>query len=536
MTRSYCILATLIGLMVAGIFQSAQAQVPARIAYQGLFLNEAGGATLPDGAYTVTFRLYDEERQGTLVWEERRTLDVNKGLFSLFLGEQTALDLPFDEPYWLSIEVDGQTESARMPLAAAPYSLAARSLSDSALVAGPGIEIRRAGQQLEVALAPELYDQLLNALTSGTPVNLSGLTDTGGDNTGLDIASPGIGSDTGLDDAYDDGRIVTADEGPVIFKTLPATGASIPFVLQSLSTGPIIVGYGGNGGGYEFQIANDGTIRLNSVAGVTSVFFRANGLGDAGEFELYDTGVTGAMLELQGDGAGSGAEILMSRNNGGSASKTIELEADGANSAGVMRLFRTGSATSTIEMLASEAGGQGASIHLRDAVGNTTIEMDGDFDGDGRVITEELQITGGSDLSENFDITSNFGVAAPAPGMVVSIDPANPGQLTVSGTPYDRMVAGVVSGAGGIETGLIMAQLGSEADGQFPVALTGRVYVYVDASYGAVTPGDLLTSSATPGHAMKATDYARSQGAILGKAMTGLSEGSGLVLVLVSLQ
>ena len=76
----------------------------------------------------------------------------------------------------------------------------------------------------------------------------------------------------------------------------------------------------------------------------------------------------------------------------------------------------------------------------------------------------------------------------------------------------------------------------SEADGDFPVALTGRVYVYVDAGYGEVQPGDLLTTSATPGHAMVVTGYEAAQGAILGKAMTGLTAGRGLVLVLVSLQ
>jgi hypothetical protein len=121
--------------------------------------------------------------------------------------------------------------------------------------------------------------------------------------------------------------------------------------------------------------------------------------------------------------------------------------------------------------------------------------------------------------------------------MVVSIDPAHPAKLTVSGQAYDRLVAGVVSGAGGIETGLIMAQRGtSEADGQFPVALTGRVYVFVDAAFGAVQPGDLLTTAPTPGHAMKVTDFPRAQGAVIGKAMTGLAAGRGLVLVLVSLQ
>lgn len=68
------------------------------------------------------------------------------------------------------------------------------------------------------------------------------------------------------------------------------------------------------------------------------------------------------------------------------------------------------------------------------------------------------------------------------------------------------------------------------------VALTGRVYVHADASFGANKPGDLLTTSATPGHARKVTDHARAQGAVLGKAMSTLDEGTGFVLVLVTLQ
>ena len=42
--------------------------------------------------------------------------------------------------------------------------------------------------------------------------------------------------------------------------------------------------------------------------------------------------------------------------------------------------------------------------------------------------------------------------------------------------------------------------------------------------------------SATPGHAMKVSDHTKSQGAILGKAMSALKEGTGLELVLVTLQ
>ncbi|HMZ22897.1 MAG TPA: hypothetical protein PLD20_33540, partial [Blastocatellia bacterium] len=151
-----------------------------------------------------------------------------------------------------------------------------------------------------------------------------------------------------------------------------------------------------------------------------------------------------------------------------------------------------------------------------------------------------LQILGGADFAENFDVTSAPADNAAAPkieaGMVVTIDPLNPGKLALSTQAYDRRVAGIISGAGGVKPGMTMSQEGTLADGKLPVALSGRVYCYVDASQGAIEPGDLLTTSAVPGHAMKAGDAAKAQGAILGKAMTSLKEGKGLVLVLVTLQ
>ncbi|MFN8453925.1 MAG: hypothetical protein U0401_04505 [Anaerolineae bacterium] len=144
-----------------------------------------------------------------------------------------------------------------------------------------------------------------------------------------------------------------------------------------------------------------------------------------------------------------------------------------------------------------------------------------------------LQITGGADLAEPFAVA---GPETIEPGLVVAIDPQHPGQLRLATAAYDRMVAGVASGAGGIQPGLTMQQEDSAAAGDVPVSLAGRVYVWADASYGPISPGDLLTTSTTPGHAMKVSDYDRAQGAILGKAMGELKAGQGLVLVLVSLQ
>jgi hypothetical protein len=200
-------------------------------------------------------------------------------------------------------------------------------------------------------------------------------------------------------------------------------------------------------------------------------------------------------------------------------------------------IIYNGNHTRTIQLDPSESGAaDGSQITLYDSDGNVTIEIDGDFNGDGRVTTQELQITGGSDLSEQFDIHSIRDDLVPVPGMVVSIDPENPGDLIVSSQDYDRKVAGIISGAGGVKPGMLMGQRGSKADGINPVALTGRVFCLADASFGAIETGDLLTTSNTPGHAMKVIDHGRASGATLGKAMNSLKEGRGLVLVLVSLQ
>ena len=144
---------------------------------------------------------------------------------------------------------------------------------------------------------------------------------------------------------------------------------------------------------------------------------------------------------------------------------------------------------------------------------------------------ETLTITGGADLAEPFAMSSHD----VEPGSVVVIDEENPGKLKLSGEAYDKKVAGIVSGADGIQPGISMLQEDMLEAGK-NVALSGRVYVKANNSAGDIEPGDLLTTSPIPGEAMKASDHDRAQGAILGKAMTGLKERTGKVLVLVTLQ
>jgi len=148
----------------------------------------------------------------------------------------------------------------------------------------------------------------------------------------------------------------------------------------------------------------------------------------------------------------------------------------------------------------------------------------------GTARTSVLEITGGSDLAEHFEV-----VEGAKPGMLVAIDPLHAGQLSIARGTYNRKVAGVISGANNLSAGMVLPDVqGSKKS--MPIALSGRVWVYCDASRNAINPGDLLTTSATPGYAMKVNNYRKAQGAIIGKAMTELKSGRGLVLVLVSLQ
>ena len=64
----------------------------------------------------------------------------------------------------------------------------------------------------------------------------------------------------------------------------------------------------------------------------------------------------------------------------------------------------------------------------------------------------------------------------------------------------------------------------------------GKVYCKVDAQYASVEVGDLLTTSPTPGHAMKAADPLRAFGSVIGKALRPLDAGQGLIPILISLQ
>jgi len=220
-----------------------------------------------------------------------------------------------------------------------------------------------------------------------------------------------------------------------------------------------------------------------------------------------------ARLHVVGAGSGVNGAALYAQNTNAGAGIALVAKADSTDGAVVVSQEGSGS---ILRGFSQFNGGGSPVFEVRNS---------------GRVVTSALQITGGGDLVEAFETgTDNC-----PPGSVVAIDPDRPGELMLAREAYDRRVAGVVSGAGGVNPGIELVQEGV-LDGGTKVAMTGRVYVRCTADNGAIAPGDLLTTSARTGHAMRADDPDRAFGAVIGKAMTPLAKGEGLVLVLVNLQ
>jgi hypothetical protein len=135
-----------------------------------------------------------------------------------------------------------------------------------------------------------------------------------------------------------------------------------------------------------------------------------------------------------------------------------------------------------------------------------------------------------ADCAEHFDIADTTLVE---PGTVMVL--GEEGALHPSRAAYDKRVAGVVSGAGEYKPAIVLDRQASNSNRQ-PIALLGKVYCKVDAQFGAVEIGDLLTTSPTQGYAMKADDPMKAFGAVIGKALRPLVEGQELIPILIALQ
>jgi hypothetical protein len=541
--------------------------------YQGR-LND--GDSPANGSYDLTFSQFDSDTDGNQVGSSltNAAVDVSNGLFVVTLDFGAGI---FDgTARWLEIGVrtnetgDFAVLIPRQAVTPTPYAIYAANAASAASVVAGAV----ASDQLSTLAAPT--DGQVLAWTAGSllwtdPVAGGSVWSLNGAKTYYNSGNVGIGTSNPQENltiagvtSFNTGLKLTgsASGGTGLALENTSSGGHKFDVLSGGASDGIGAGafgiYDETMGSYRLSISSGGNVGIGTATPATKLTVRTgNSVFTGYGFEHTDGTVRLTTFIDAGYGAWLGTRSNHPLNffyNDGLPSMTI-------GGGGIEMVSGLGTVTvgspnaesgtsikrdsnradvrfngSTLKLVAASGVGPppseyGVAITTAGNVGIGTTSPAAKLDVIGTTRTCVLTITGGCDLAEPFLMKEG----EIAKGSVVVIDDAHPGQLKLSTEAYDTRVAGIVSGANGINPGISLQQEGVLAGGQ-NVALSGRVYVQADAAFGAIKAGDLLTTSNTPGHAMKVTNHAKAQGAILGKAMSLLEEGKGMVLVLVTLQ
>jgi hypothetical protein len=477
----------LLGMLAVNTNAQTISAAPAQLNFQGR-LAKPDGTPVPNGTYSIRFSLWDTASGGTEKWNQTiNNVVVRNGTFAALLNTNTS-NL-FAGNLWLEIKIGTDAPlTPRQQLVSVAYAMKANSVPDGSITA--------------------------NSLASGALNTLSWLL-----SGNAASASHFLG---------------TTNNQPLVFKTNNTER------MRLLPSGNLGIGVSAPDSPLHISGPdNNGTVgTLKVVSGTQAMVLDGNELDTNTPLYINHNSNNSVFLATGGGNVGigtpnpsrkldvRGGDIALTNASG--ALRTLAAVNSGSD-AGYFQIFN--SANSLIAGLGGDT--TGGEIYVRDGTGANTISLAGST---GEMTAKVVTITGGSDVAEPYNVAPAGDIAA-IPGMVVAIDPDRVGQMRVVSRAYDTTVAGIISGANGINPGITLRQKGTIADGELPVASIGRVWCWCDAdASGEIKAGDLLTTSDTPGHAMKAVDKERRDGAVIGKAMSSLKSGKGLVLVLVSLK
>ena len=271
----------------------------------------------------------------------------------------------------------------------------------------------------------------------------------------------------------------------------------------------------------NFAVAIEGLASATSgiVTGVSGTTYSSGGNGVVGNHATNSPGgggvfgVTSASngfaYGTRGDAVGTSGPVV------GVMGVTLSPQGDGGRFVGV----RGDSGT----IIRGDVGPPGAGTEF------TVFRVNGD----GTVFANGGFRPFGADFAESVAVKD--GAEHYAPGDLLVIDASGERRLLLSLTPYSTLVAGIYS----TQPGVVASQHRVDEalpNNEVPLAVIGIVPCKVTTENGPIAAGDLLVTSSIPGHAMKGTDRARMLGAVVGKALEPLREGTGLIQVLVTLQ
>jgi hypothetical protein len=277
-------------------------------------------------------------------------------------------------------------------------------------------------------------------------------------------------------------------------------------------------GFSGNCGVFGESTTGPGVAGKSEGPGVIGT--STKWIGVYGETAGIENGPAGVWGEHKGAGTGVKA---VSKDGAGLAaystsSEAIHAETQSPGTAAIAA-YNLNPAGTGAAIFAKKEGSQG---HAGFFDGNVWVS--------GEISVGKDIILANADCAEDFDI-ADADLIEPGTVMVVGEE----GALHQSHQAYDKRVAGVISGAGDYKPGIVLDKQQSQRNRK-PIALLGKVYCKVDAGHAPIEVGDLLTTSALAGHAMKATDPLKAFGAVIGKALRPLREGQGLIPILIALQ
>jgi len=525
-----------LGLMVCQVNVSEAAPMGTAFTYQGRMMD----ANVPaDGIYEFQFELYDSPVDGNQLdgTFALRGVDVIDGYFTVELD--FGGDVFDGDALWLEISVrPGDTAdpftflSPRQELTPTPYAMYAANASadNDWMVLGNDMYSLPSGN---IGIGTSSPEARLSIQMKGNPISPS---DVGGliikdamYNSGnqLEVQGP-IGNTKFIVDHV--GRVGIGTDSPEAALHVKGTGwpNSFMYLQSDLSNDTGIRLYeGSNAKWHIFNMSDVGGLRICNSDFTKDVFFAKQSNGNVG------IGTTNPTAVLDVISKGTNEDVITAHASDGS--KLFNVEEAGTGDGVVSVMDNAG--TMKIYLNASNMFGSFISSPMLigapefPSIGGPVLTVKGNILVKSKSTgINVLELGEGLDYAEGFDVTEENDIEA---GMVLVIDSDNPGKLTVSRSAYDSKVAGIVAGANGIGSGVRLGVDQFDHD----VALAGRVYCKVDATQTAVEAGDLLTTSDTDGYAMKAADYDRARGAILGKAMQRLELGQkAQILVLVTLQ
>jgi len=171
------IISTVVFLIIA-IASLSYAEVPKLINYQG-HLTDKGGNPIT-GNSNITFRIYDAESGGSILWSETQIgVSAKNGIFNVLLGSATVGGIPESvfsaTNRWLGIIVGNDSEmSPRQQLMSVPYAYRAGS------VEAPSFKTYDSGWFY--VTSSQSYNFNHNLGTTKLLINLYFATDTSGSN------------------------------------------------------------------------------------------------------------------------------------------------------------------------------------------------------------------------------------------------------------------------------------------------------------------------------------------------------------------